>query len=278
MQVDSHQHFWKYDVNRNSWITDEMKALKRDFLPADLLPELRANGMSGCVAVQADQSEQETQFLLDLANQCDAIKGVVGWVDLLSPDVADRLQYFSQFKKLCGIRHVVQSEPDDGFMLRPEFCRGIKALQEFDLTYDILIYSRQLPAALELVTRFPEQPFVIDHIAKPRIAEGKDPEWRQRMPDLAALPNVAVKLSGMVTEANWASWTPADLRPFVASVVDWFGAGRLMFGSDWPVCLLATPYDSVVNGLEEALGPISPGDAARIFGLNAVSVYRLRGR
>jgi len=178
--------------------------------------------------------------------------------------------------RLVGIRHQVHDEADPEWLCRAEVRRGLAAVQERGLTYDLLVRARELPAAIETVQALPDLQFVLDHIAKPRIAEGTDPDWRQRMPALAVLPNVAVKLSGMVTEANWASWTPADLRPFVTSVVDWFGTDRLLFGSDWPVCLLATSYDGVVNGLEEAIGPVTPGDAARIFGLNAVSAYRLR--
>ena len=179
--------------------------------------------------------------------------------------------------RLVGIRHQVHDESDPEWLCRADVRRGLAAVQERGLAYDLLVRARELPAAVDTVAALPGLQFVLDHIAKPRIADGKDPDWREHMPALATLSNVAVKLSGMVTEANWASWTPADLRPFVASVVDWFGAGRLMFGSDWPVCLLATSYAGVVGGLEEALGPMSAGDLERIFGLNAVSVYRLRG-
>jgi L-fuconolactonase len=178
--------------------------------------------------------------------------------------------------RLVGIRHQVHDEEDAEWLNRDDVRRGLSAVQERGLVYDLLVRARELPAAVATVASLPRLQFVLDHIAKPRIVDGKDPEWRERMPALAALPNVAVKLSGMATEANWASWTPADLQPFVASVVDWFGAGRLMFGSDWPVCLLATSYAGVVKGLEEALGPMSPGDLENIFGLNAYRVYRLR--
>jgi len=179
--------------------------------------------------------------------------------------------------RLVGIRHQVHDESDPRWLCRADVRHGLEAVREHGLAYDLLVRARELPAAIETVRALPDLQFVLDHIAKPRISEGKDPEWREHMPGLAALPNVAVKLSGMVTEANWASWTPADLQPFVASVVDWFGIERLLFGSDWPVCLLAASYEGVVRGLEEALGPVSPGVAARIFGLNAASLYRLRG-
>jgi L-fuconolactonase len=214
-----------------------------------------------------------------LAERTDFIWGVVGWVDLMSARVGDQLDALlgaTGGDRLVGIRHQVHDEADPDWLCRPDVRRGLVAVQERGLTYDLLVRARELPAAIETVRALPDLQFVLDHIAKPRIGEGKDPLWRERMPGLAALPNVGVKLSGMVTEANWASWTPADLRPFIASVVDWFGAERLLFGSDWPVCLLASSYGGVVAALEEALGPMSSDDAARIFGLNALSVYRLR--
>ena len=275
MQIDSHQHFWKYDVQRHSWITDEMKVLKRDYLPADLLPELQANGMSGCITVQVDQSEQETQFLLELARQHDVIKGVVGWVDLQSPEISERLRHFSQFEKLCGFRHIVQSEADDGFMLRSEFCRGINALQKYGFTYDILIYSRQLPAALELVTRFPNQPFVIDHIAKPSIRTGDLAPWAAQMRSLAEHANVYCKLSGLITKADWRNWRVEDFRPYLNVIFETFGPERLMFGSDWPVCLLGGNYRQVKQLIETYISKLSIHQKKAIFGLNAVKFYGL---
>jgi L-fuconolactonase len=253
--------------------------VRRPFTPDDLAPELAAQGISGTVLVQTISSEDETREFLELAARTDFIWGVVGWVDLTSADVGDRLDALigaTGGDRLVGIRHQVHDETDPQWLCRADVRRGLAAVQERGLAYDLLVRARELPAAAETVQALPDLQFVLDHIAKPRIAEGKDPEWREHMPALAALPNVAVKLSGMVTEANWTSWTPADLRPFVESVVDWFGAGRLLFGSDWPVCLLATSYAGVVGGLEEALEPMSEGDLERIFGLNAVRVYRLR--
>jgi len=252
-----------------------MKVLKRDYLPADLLPELRANGMSGCVAVQADQSEQETQFLLELANQHNFIKGVVGWVDLQSLEISERLQYFSQFKKLCGFRHVVQSEADENFMSRPAFCRGINALRKYSFTYDILIYARQLPAALELVAKFPDQAFVIDHIAKPSIRTGALAPWAAQMRSLADHANVYCKVSGLITEADWHSWRMEDLQPYLNVVFETFGPERLMFGSDWPVCLLAGSYKQVKQLIETYIGKLSIKQKKDIFGLNAVRFYGL---
>jgi len=275
MQVDSHQHFWKYDAQRHAWITDEMKILRRDFLPSDLLPELSANGMAGCVAVQADQSEQETNFLLELSQKYDVIKGIVGWVDLQSAEISDRLEYYSKFEKLCGFRHVVQAEADDNFMLRPEFCRGINALKKYGFTYDILIYARQLPAALELISRFPDQPFVIDHIAKPSIRAKVMAPWAAQMRSLAEHPNVYCKVSGLITEADWRNWRVQDLLPYLNVVFDTFGPERLMFGSDWPVCLLAGTYQQVKNLIEGFIGKLSIQQKKNIFGLNAVKFYGL---
>jgi L-fuconolactonase len=279
-RVDAHHHFWDPTRAAYPWMVgDALDPIRRPFTPDDLAPELADQGISGTVLVQTISSEDETREFLELAARTDFIWGVVGWVDLTSADVGDHLDALMRGPggvRLVGIRHQVHDEDDPEWLCRAEVRRGLGAVQKRGLAYDLLVRARELPAAIETVRALPDLQFVLDHIAKPRIAEGEDPEWRERMPGLAALPNVAVKLSGMVTEANWASWTPADLRPFVSAVVEWFGLGRLMFGSDWPVCLLAASYASVVGGLEEAVGPISPDDAARIFGLNAMSVYRLR--
>ena len=279
-RIDAHHHFWNPTRATYPWMVgDALDPVRRPYTPDDLAPELAAQRISGTVLVQTISSLGETREFLEVAGRTDFVWGVVGWVDLTSARVAadlDALIAGTGGKRLAGIRHQVHDESDPEWLCRADVRRGLVAVQERGLAYDLLVRARELPAAIETVRALPDLQFVLDHIAKPRIADGKDPEWQERMPGLAALPNVAVKLSGMVTEANWASWTPADLRPFVASVVDWFGAARLLFGSDWPVCLLATSYGGVVGGLEEALGPISSGDMARIFGSNAVSVYRLR--
>ncbi len=276
MRIDAHQHFWRYDAQRDGWITDEMSVLKRDFLPADLLPELAANAIDGSIAVQADQSEREMQFLLDLAAQHSEIAGVVGWIDLRSPNVRERLDYFSQFEKLCGFRHVVQSEPDDCFMLHPDFLRGIAALSEFDFTYDILIYPRQLPAAIEMVARFPKQPFIVDHAAKPEIKDCRISQWAGQMRSLAQNRNVYCKVSGLVTEADWRNWSARDFLPYLDLVFDAFGIDRVIFGSDWPVCLLAGSYTRVRQLLVDYTADFSAADKAKIFGANAVHFYGLR--
>ncbi|HKQ87835.1 MAG TPA: amidohydrolase family protein [Candidatus Acidoferrales bacterium] len=275
MKIDAHQHFWQYDAQRDGWITDEMSVLKRDFLPSDLLPELSANGIDGTIAVQADQSEREMQFLLELAEQNSAILGVVGWVDLRSPSLADRLEHFAPFEKLCGFRHVVQAEPDDRFMLREDFQRGIGMLADFGFTYDILIYPRQLPAAIELVQKFPKQPFIIDHLAKPEIKGARISEWAGQMRTIAQSPNVYCKVSGIVTEADWRTWRAEEFRPYLDVVFGAFGVDRLIFGSDWPVCLLAGTYSRVKQLIVDYLADFPESDRAKIFGANAVHFYGL---
>jgi L-fuconolactonase len=276
MRIDSHQHFWKYNPTRDTWITNAMSALKRDFLPEDLALECEKNGIDATIAVQAAQSEKETEFLLDLANRNPKIAGVVGWVDLCSPLVRERLSFFSQFEKLRGFRHIVQSEPDDRFLVRQEFMRGIARLQEFRFTYDILIYPKQLPAAMDLVAQFPEQRFVIDHMAKPEIKASNSASWAEQMRTVSKNPNVYCKLSGLVTEATWNNWRNEDFRLYLDVVFDAFGTRRLMFGSDWPVCLLAASYRQVQQILEDYLSGHSSEEKELIFGRNAIDFYGLK--
>lgn len=275
MKIDAHQHFWHYDPARDSWITDEMAILKRDFCPQDLSPECQASGIDASIAVQADQAEQETLFLLGLAENNKRIAGVVGWVDLCAPNAYDRLQFFSRFTKLSGFRHVAQSEPDDRFLVRPSFMRGISHLREFNFTYDILIYPRQLPAAIELVDHFSDQPFVLDHLAKPEIKSNNLGSWLTDIRTIAENPNVYCKLSGLVTEADWINWKPHDFRPYLDVVFDAFGPERLMFGSDWPVCLLAASYRQVKQIIEEYLEASGDDLKELIFGGNAIRFYNL---
>ena len=276
MIIDSHQHFWKYDPVRDSWITDEMSILKRDYFPEDLEREIDAYHNDATVAVQSDQSENETLFLLDLANRNKRIAGVVGWVNLRSPQLAERLQFFSQFSKLVGFRHVVQSEPDDRFLARDDFVSGVAQLRPFGLTYDILIYPKQLPAALELASKLPDQRFVIDHLAKPEIKSKKIEPWATRMRANAQNENVYCKLSGMVTEADWRHWKPDDFRPYLDIVFDAFGPDRLMFGSDWPVCLCTASYTQVKQVIDSYLQQNSVEEKGKIFGDNAIGFYRLK--
>lgn len=275
-RIDSHQHFWKFNAARDTWITDEMSILKRDFLPSDLRQELKANHIEATIAVQADQSEEETHFLLELAENNPAIAGVVGWIDLCSPQAADRAQFFSKYQKLCGFRHIAQSEPDERFLAREDFLHGIASLRQFGFTYDVLIYPKQLPAALELVAQFPEQPFVIDHLAKPEIKNKNRAGWSVLMQQIAAYPNVHCKLSGMVTEADWKNWKKEDFRPYLDVVFDAFGPDRLMFGSDWPVCLLAASYQQVAEIIDDYVQDCAAEIKDKIFGGNAAQFYRVK--
>lgn len=274
MKIDSHQHFWLYEPIRDAWITDDMRTIQRDFMPADLGPILAYNQLSGCVAVQADQSEDETHFLLELADRYVFIKGVVGWIDLQAENVVERLSYFSQFKRLRGFRHIVQGE-EVGFLERPEFLRGIKALHQYGFTYDVLVKPHQLAATIEFIKRFPNQLFVIDHMAKPYIEKGITVPWAEQMRALAAFDNVYCKLSGMVTEADWMRWQASDFTFYVQHLLDVFGPQRLMFGSDWPVCTLAARYEQVLDLLSEQLNLLSESEKEAIWGGNAIRFYGL---
>jgi len=273
-RIDAHQHFWKYDPQAHSWIDDSMHKIRKDFLPEDLAPLLIDNHFSGCVAVQADQTEQETKFLLTLAKEHDFIKGVVGWVNLLDEKVSERLNYFSTEKKLKGYRHVVQGEPD-GFMLREDFRRGIAALKQFGYTYDILILHHQLPDAISLINHFPNQPFVLDHIAKPDLKTGNIKKWKEDIKELARAENVLCKVSGMVTEAHWDSWTADDLKPCLDVIFESFTAKRLMFGSDWPVCNVAAGYSKVVTTVEDYIAQLPNAEQELVWFKNAIAFYNL---
>jgi L-fuconolactonase len=275
MRIDAHQHFWHYRPERDTWITEEMGVLKSDFLPDQLLPELQANNFQASIAVQANPWEEETRFLLELATQHPSIYGVVGWVDLCAEKVVERLEALSSERKLCGLRHLVQAEADD-FMLRPDFRHGIVCLEKFGFVYDILIYARQLPAALDLVSRFPQQRFVIDHLAKPAIKSKEHQSWSRDLREIAANRNVFCKLSGLVTEAHWKSWSNADFKPYLDVAFEAFGVDRLMFGSDWPVCLLAATYRQVVECISDYMSGFSAIDRDKIFGLNAAHFYSQR--
>ena len=230
MHIDAHQHFWRYDRREYGWIDDSMAALRRDFLPADLKPEMECGGFQGCVAVQARQTLEETRWLLELAEHAPFILGVVGWLDLRSARLRFELKSFAGNSKLVGVRHVVQSEPDERFLLQPEFLCGISMLEEFDLAYDILIYAKHLPVAAEFVARFPRQRFVLDHLAKPPIKSGALDSWARGIRELAAFPNVYCKVSGLVTEADWQAWKPEDMRPYLDVAFECFGPSRLMIG------------------------------------------------
>lgn len=273
-RIDSHQHFWKFDPIRDSWIDDSMQKIQRDFLPKDLLPLLTENKFKGCVAVEAHQSEEQTNFLVDLASKNDFIKGVVGWVDLLDKNVGERLNIFSESKIIKGFRHVVQGEADD-FMLRNDFRNGIAALAAFDFTYDILIFHRQLPAAIDLVNHFPNQKFIIDHIAKPNIKSGEIESWKKNIQEIAKFNNVSCKVSGMVTEADWNNWKSSDLKPYLDVVFENFSTDKILFGSDWPVCNVSTDFSKVVDTLEDYMAQFSIQDQNKIWYENAATFYNL---
>ena len=275
MHIDAHQHFWIYDPREYQWIDETMTPLRRDFLPADLQNELEREGFRGSVAVQARQSLQETQWLLELAAQSPFILGVVGWVELRSPQAGAHLKQLAQNPKLVGIRHIVQSEPDDRFLLQPDFLRGISLLAEFDLAYDILIYPKHLAVAAEFVRRFPEQRFVLDHLAKPEIKSGTINAWNKGMAELASYPNVYCKLSGLVTEADWNRWKPEDMRPYLDVAFERFGANRLLIGSDWPVCTLAGSYARVMGLVKDYLSGHPEQEREAILGGNARRFWRL---
>ncbi len=277
MRLDSHQHFWKYTAAEYPWMTDRLQALRRDYLPGDLQPLLAQARLHGSIAVQAQQTLAEARWLLGLAEQYPFIRGVVGWVDLCSERAGEQLAELGRHPRFVGVRHVVQDEPDDRFLLRPDFQRGLAQLEEHDLTYDILIYPRQLPAAIELVRRFPEQPFVLDHLAKPLIRDGALSPWREQIHELARAAHVWCKVSGLVTEARWNGWTRDDFRPYLDIVFEAFGPERLMFGSDWPVCTLAGSYAQVYDLVDEYTRALSQDQRAQVFGGNAARFYGIEG-
>jgi len=276
MHIDAHQHFWRYDPREYDWIDESMACLRRDFLPDGLKPELERAGFQGCVAVQARQTVEETRWLLELAAAAPFVLGAVGWVDLQSPEVHSQLETFAKNPKLVGIRHVVQGEPDDRFLLRPEFLRGISMLEEFDLAYDILIYTRHLPVAAEFVRQFPRQRFVLDHLAKPPIKSGSSQPWARGIRDLAAFPNVLCKLSGLVTEADWQQWKPEHLAPYIDVAFDCFGPDRLMIGSDWPVCTVAASYARAIDVVKDYLSRHPAQVQAAVLGENARRFWKLK--
>ncbi len=275
MTIDSHQHFWKYEPVKHIWIDDNMAVIRKDFLPSDLSTVYSENGVDGCVAVQADQTLAETDFLLGLANENDFIKGVVGWADLRSESIDSVLEEYHPQKKLKGWRHVVQGEADHNFLMRKEFLRGISYLEKYGYTYDILIFPHQLGATLEFVKQFPHQKFVIDHIAKPYIKDGFFDGWAVLMKEIAKQENVYCKLSGMITEADYDAWKPQQINPYMDLVLNAFGPSRIMYGSDWPVCLVAGTYAEVKKLVTDFIGSLNDTEQKAIMGENAVAFYKL---
>jgi L-fuconolactonase len=274
-KIDAHHHLWQYNVAEYGWLDDDMRALRRDFLPKDLTAELAAAGIDGTVAVQARQTMDETRWLLDMADQCEAIRGVVGWAPIAGEDFPGVMEEFEHRTKLKGLRHVIQSEEDENYILRADFNSGMLAMQGSGLVYDILIYERHLPQTIEFVDEYPDQTFVLDHIAKPRIGAGMMDPWAENLRELALRQNVWCKVSGLVTEADWKNWTPETLRPYLDVVVDAFGADRLMAGSDWPVCLVASGYTQWFEVLRTYFAPFSERERDAIFGGTAIDVYQL---
>ncbi|MGL1886261.1 MAG: amidohydrolase family protein [Reichenbachiella sp.] len=273
MKIDAHQHFWEYEPVRDSWITDDMAVLQRDFLPKDLAIALQENAVDGCVAIQADQSNEETDFLLQLADHNELIKGVVGWVDLRAEDIETQLKDYSDNEKLVGFRHIIQSEADPNFILEPKFQNGISLLEKFGFTYDILVFPHQLEAVLETIIRHPKQKFVIDHMAKPNIKGGEVTKWKEQMIEIGSFSNVSCKISGLVTEADWLSWEYGIFVPYIDVIVQCFGTNRIMFGSDWPVCLLAGSYKEVKGIVDRYFEKFSNKEREKMFGQNAIDFY-----
>ena len=276
MSIDAHQHFWKYSAAEYGWIDDSMATLRRDFLAADAVREMASAGVDACVAVQARQSLEETRWLLSLAEGHPQIAGVVGWFDLQSADVWAQLDRFAAHPKLVGVRHIVQSEADDRFLVRPAFRRGIAQLEAFGLPYDLLIYPRHLPVATEFVSQFERQRFVLDHLGKPDIRGGERRIWERDLRRLAAHPNVYAKLSGLVTEADHARWTPAQIRPYLDVAFDCFGAERLMIGSDWPVCTVAAEYARTMAVVTDYVATLGGSDREAVLGGNAKRFWDLK--
>ena len=275
MIIDSHHHFWRYDPVEYGWISDSMRALRRDFLPADLRREVEAAGVDGVVSVQARQTLAETRALLAHARENDFIRGVVGWVPLVDPAVRGTLEELAQDPYLRACRHVLQDEPDDAYMLRQDFNDGVHAVTEAGLVYDILVFERHLPQTLQFVDRHPDQVFVLDHIGKPRIRDGSFDAWRAAIRDLARRPNLYCKISGMVTEADWERWSEAELAPYIDAVLDAFGPRRLMYGSDWPVCLVAAGYARWFELVAGFAARLSAEERDRVLGGTAIEAYRL---
>lgn len=275
MRIDAHHHLWQFNDREYGWMSQEMSILRRDFLVPDLEAVLHANGFGGTVTVQARQTIEETRWLLGLRRQAPMILGVVGWVPLAAPDVRWHLDEFAADPELKGVRHVLHDEPDDSYILRDDFNHGISLLREYGLVYDLLVFARHLPQTIEFVDRHPSQVFVLDHIAKPRIRDGVLSPWREQMLELAKRENVYCKLSGMVTESDWGGWKCEDLEPYFDVVLEAFGPRRLMFGSDWPVILLAAPYATWVGAVSRKLETLSAGEQDRIWWGTAAEAYRL---
>jgi L-fuconolactonase len=274
-KIDAHHHFWNYDPVEYDWITEDMSAIRRSFLPEDLHAEIKRVGINGVVSVQARQTVEETRWLLEFARRHEFIRGVVGWVPLTHPTLRRVLDQFGGDKHLKGVRHVIQGEADDHYILREDFNAGIRGLRDYGLIYDILIFERHLPQTIEFVDRHPNQIFIVDHLAKPRVRDGQISPWREDIRELARRDHVYCKISGLVTEADYQQWTEQALRPYIETVLEAFGPRRVMFGSDWPVCLVACPYERWFEIGNRAIAKLSPDEQARVMGGTAIEAYRL---
>lgn len=272
--IDSHHHFWHYDPARHDWIDDNMSVIRQDFLPKQLKKVYEQNEIDGCVSIQVDQTEEETYFLLNHAKQNDFIEGVVGWIDLQADNLKERLDYFSHFRLLKGFRHILQGEKPE-FMLQPKFQRGISMLGQYNFTYDILIKPHQIEAATTLIEAYPNQNFVVCHLAKPYIKSGKIDKWAKDLKALANNSNVWCKISGIVTEADYRNWKKSDFIPYLDIAIEAFGIDRLMYGSDWPVCLVAAKYDQQLDIVKAYFSTFSESEQEKLFGLNAIQFYGL---
>jgi L-fuconolactonase len=274
-KIDSHVHFWNYDPVRNSWISADMALLKKDFLPRDFQPLIRRHEMDGCVLVQVNQTESENDFFLKLASEHNFVKGIVGWVDLCAENISERLAYYQRSGKIRGFRHMLQDEADRSYMLRPDFRRGVGFLAAFGFTYDLLILPDQLAYSARLVKEFPDQLFIIDHLAKPGIRVQELETWKKGIVEISGMEQVYCKLSGLVNEAHWKNWTKQMFTPYLDVIVESFGANRILFGSDWPVCLLSASYEDVLGIAEDYFSSFSKTEQEKIMGGNAVAFYGL---
>jgi L-fuconolactonase len=273
--IDSHVHFWSYDVARHGWINDEMRVIRKDFLPADLEQVFAKNQVEGCVAVQADTTEKETNLLVELSKKHPIIKGVVGWVDLSDENIEEKLQTYSKEPIIKGFREIMQGAPDDQFLTNKKFQEGVKKLSAYGFTYDVLIYHDQLPSAIRFTEKYPDQHFILDHIAKPDIKNKQWKKWRDDIRELSRNPNMYCKLSGMVTEADWKKWNFESFEPYIDTVAEYFGTDRICFGSDWPVCLVAGKYDQVLRIVTEFLEQVAATEREQVLSGNISRFYKL---
>jgi L-fuconolactonase len=275
MRIDAHQHFWKYAPTTHGWINDEMAVIRRDFLPNDLEPILSKHNIDGTVAVQADESIHETEFLLSLSEKHAFIKAVIGWIDLRSPQIHDQLAYFKKFRKLVGFRCIMQGQPDEAYLNNEIFIKNVALLKDFDYTYDLLVYHHQLPSLLKFIEKIPENRLILDHIGKPDIKAKNYSKWKEKIFELAQHPGIYCKLSGMITEANYSTWKYDDIVPYMDAVGEAFGTERICFGSDWPVCLVAGHYDKMIGVVEKWASQLNEKDYNQLFGLNTSRFYNI---